>query len=114
MKQGLRWLLTDKDQNRDLFPEGYGIMEVSGLNAEMIDVAVYTQQALVATAGSRRSWARQRGGRYRQLASDCRKGSTQRFWIEEEGSYADFYGTRAQAISAAEGAIKQVGSRENS
>ena len=38
------------DQNKDLFPEGYGIMEVSGLNAELIDVAVYTQQALEATA----------------------------------------------------------------
>ena len=32
------------------FPEGYGIMEVHGLNAELIDVAVYTQQALQATA----------------------------------------------------------------
>ena len=50
MKQGLRWLLTDMDRNHNLFPEGYGIMEVSGLNAELIDVAVYTQQALEATA----------------------------------------------------------------
>ena len=29
--------------------------------------------------------------------------------MEEEGSYADFYGTRAQAMSAAEGAIRQIG-----
>ena len=29
-----------------MFPEGYGIMEVRGLNAELIDVSVYTQQAL--------------------------------------------------------------------
>ena len=29
MKQGLHWLLTDMDQNRDLFPEGYGITEIS-------------------------------------------------------------------------------------
>ena len=50
MKQGIHWLLTDMDQNHDLFPEGYGIMEVYGLNAELIDVAVYTQQALKATA----------------------------------------------------------------
>ena len=29
--------------------------------------------------------------------------------MEEEGSYADFYGSRAQAIGAAEGAIRQIG-----
>ena len=33
MKQGLRWLLGDMDQNRNLFPEGYGITEILGLNA---------------------------------------------------------------------------------
>jgi glycogen debranching enzyme len=32
-----------------------------------------------------------------------------RLWVPEEGSYADFYGTRAQATSAAEGAVKQIG-----
>jgi hypothetical protein len=31
------------------------------------------------------------------------------FWAEDEGSYSDFYGTKAQAISAAEGAIRQIG-----
>jgi hypothetical protein len=50
MTQGLDWLLADRDQNGNLLPEGYGIMEVLGLNAEVIDVAVYTQQALEATA----------------------------------------------------------------
>ncbi len=53
MTLGLKWLLTDMDQNENLFPAGYGIMEVLGLNAEVIDVAVYTQQALEAT-GRRR------------------------------------------------------------
>ena len=50
MTSGLHWLLNDVDRNRNLFPEGYGIMEVLGLNAEVIDVAVYTQQALLATS----------------------------------------------------------------
>ena len=56
MKQGLDWLLSDMDRNRNLFPEGYGIMEVSGLNAELIDVAVYTQQALGPRRASPASW----------------------------------------------------------
>jgi hypothetical protein len=42
------------------------------------------------------------------LASQLAARINERFWIEAEGSYADFYGTRAQAISAAEGAVKQI------
>ncbi len=110
MKQGLRWLLTDMDQNHDLFPEGYGIMEVYGLNAELIDVAVYTQQALQATAHIAGVLNQpDTAAAYQKLASDLERGINQRFWDERDGSYADFYGTRAQAIGAAEGAIKQIG-----
>jgi hypothetical protein len=109
MKLGLDWLLTDMDRNGNLFPEGYGIMEVSGLNAELIDVAVYTQQALMATAliaevlndpGP--------AERYRELASRLERRINDRFWAEDESSYSDFYGSRAQAVSAAEGAIRQI------
>jgi glycogen debranching enzyme len=110
MTMGIHWLLTDMDQNGDLFPEGYGIMEVSGLNAELIDVAVYTQQALTATAHIAAILREpEAAARYNQLASRLAMRINERFWVEEEGSYADFYGTRAQAISAAEGAIRQIG-----
>ncbi|HEX2248872.1 MAG TPA: hypothetical protein VHH32_00905 [Gemmatimonadales bacterium] len=113
MRQGLRWLLNDVDQNRNLFPEGYGIMEVLGLNTEVIDVAVYTQQALVETARVAEILGdSQPAARYLQLASRLRERIEQRFWIEEEGSYGDFYGTKAQAIAVADGAIKQVRLRE--
>jgi glycogen debranching enzyme len=110
MKKGLDWLLTDMDQNRNLFPEGYGIMEVSGLNAELIDVAVYTQQALKATAHVA-GILNDPGAaeRYRRLASQLEMKINQNFWAEDEGSYADFYGSKAQAISAAEGASRQIG-----
>jgi hypothetical protein len=110
MTMGIHWLLTDMDQNGNLFPEGYGIMEVSGLNAELIDVAVYTQQALTATAHIAGILNEpEAAARYDQLASQLATRINERFWVEEEGSYADFYGTRAQAISAAEGAIRQIG-----
>jgi glycogen debranching enzyme len=109
MKAGITWLLTDMDQNKDLFPEGYGIMEVYGLNAELIDVAVYTQQALEATA---RVAAVIDGpdtaARYRDLAAQLKTKINERFWIDEQGTYADFFGSRAQAISAADGAIHQI------
>jgi glycogen debranching enzyme len=110
MKQGLHWLLADMDKNRNLFPEGYGITEILGLNAEVIDVAVYTQQALLATAQlAAILGARADAERYSRLASELERRINERFWLEEERSYADFYGTTAQAISTAEGAAKQIG-----
>jgi glycogen debranching enzyme len=109
MKQGLRWLLRDMDRNRNLFPEGYGITEILGLNAEVVDVSVYTQQALLASAEVAAILGyRDSAQRYRRLASELERRINDRFWLEEEGSYADFYGTRDQAISTAEGAIKQI------
>jgi glycogen debranching enzyme len=110
MERGIHWLLTDMDQNHDLFPEGYGIMEVYGLNAELIDVAVYTQQALKATAHIAVVLNHpDTAAAYQKLASELERKINQRFWVERDGSYADFYGTKAQAIGAAEGAIKQIG-----
>jgi Bacterial alpha-L-rhamnosidase 6 hairpin glycosidase domain len=110
MKEGINWLLGGMDRDGNLFPEGYGIMEVSGLNAELIDVAVYTQRALEATAQiASVSGEPDLSKRYRHLASQLEGKINDRFWVEEEGSYADFYGTRAQAMSAAEGAIRQIG-----
>ena len=110
MKKGINWLLTDMDQNRNLFPEGYGIMEVYGLNAELIDVAVYTQQALKATAQIAAVLDEPGAAeRYQQLASRLERKINESFWVPEEGSYSDFYGSKTQAISAAEGAIKQIG-----
>jgi glycogen debranching enzyme len=110
MKMGIDWLLTDMDQNQNLFPEGYGIMEVSGLHAELIDVAVYTHQALKATAHIAGALNQPRAAeRYHHVASQLESRINESFWVEAEGSYADFYGSRAQAVSAAEGAIRQIG-----
>ena len=110
MTLGLKWLLTDMDQNGNLFPAGYGIMEVLGLNAEVIDVAVYTQQALEATGRVAGALNQPRASaRYLKLAAELKAKINQRFWIEEEGSYADFYGTRWQAMTTAEGASTQIG-----
>jgi glycogen debranching enzyme len=113
MKQGLHWLLTERDRNHDLFPEGYGITEILGLNSEVIDVAVYTQQALEATSRVAALLRRPaEAERYRRLAARLAARINQRFWIPDEGSYADFYGTRAQAMATAQGAVKQIKLKE--
>jgi glycogen debranching enzyme len=110
MKRGIDWLLGEMDPDKNLFPQGYGIIEVYGLNAELIDVAVYTQQALEAAARIaevlKDTPAKER---YRKLASELKERINQRFWIEQDGTYADFYGSKAQAVSAAAGASKQIG-----
>ena len=109
MKRGLHWLLTDMDRNKDLFPEGYGITEVTGLDAELIDVAVYTQRALEATARvADMMQESDSAARYRRLAAELKARINNRFWLEADTSYADFYGTRDQAVSAAVGAVRQI------
>jgi len=114
MTRGLHWLLTDMDQNRNRFPEGYGIMEVLGLNAELIDVSVYTQAALAATARVAELLGHPAAAeRYRKEATDLATRINQRFWSADDTSYADFYGTRAQAMAAAQGAIMQIRLKEN-
>jgi glycogen debranching enzyme len=109
MQQGLHWLLTDADRNGDLLPEGYGIMEVLGLNAELIDAAVYTQQALEETSRVAALLDDSAAAvRYDSLSALLERKINQRFWLSDRVSYADFYGTRAQAVSAARGAVKQI------
>ncbi|HKU15399.1 MAG TPA: hypothetical protein VJQ52_13465 [Steroidobacteraceae bacterium] len=109
MQRGIEWLLGAMDEDKDLFPEGYGIMEVYGLNAELIDVAVYTQQALEAAAQIAEALNdTDAKDRYRKLAADLKRSINQRFWIEQDGTYADFHGSRSQAVSAADGAIEQI------
>jgi glycogen debranching enzyme len=109
VERGIDWLLGPMDQNRDLFPEGYGIMEILRLNAEVIDVAVYTQQALEAAADIADAVHDEKASdRYRNLASKLKARINERLWIEKDGTYGDFYGSRAQAVGAAEGSIAQI------
>ena len=109
IKKGIQWLLTEQDKNKNLFPEGNGIMEVKGLNAELIDVAVYTQQALeVASHMAAILNEPEQRGEYAQKAAVLKNQINTDFWDEAEGSYCDFYGTREQALSVAEGAIEQL------
>ena len=109
IKQGIHWLTVEKDENQNLFPEGYGIMEVRGLNAELIDVAVYTQQALEAASQIASLFGENDvANDYRTKAIILKNKINNAFWDEYEGSYCDFYGTRDQAVQVAKGALAQV------
>src|SRR5207244_2204723 len=98
MAMGINWLLTDMDRNKNLFPEGYGIMEVYGLNAELIDVAVYTQQALKTTAQIAGILDEPDAAeRYQQRASQLEMRINERSCVHAAGWDTESHGTSAPA-----------------
>lgn len=109
IKEGVHWLLTEQDKNQNMFPEGYGIMEVRGLNAELIDVAVYTQQAMENASKMAAILNEPAIQKEYALQAEILKNKVNTlFWDDVEGSYCDFFGTREQAIATTTGAIEQV------
>lgn len=90
-RQGvMEWLLGAQDSDGDLFPEGYGITEVAGLNWELIDTAVYTHGALVALAEMAALVGdEETAKRSRELAPRVARAIEERYWLEDEGLYAD-------------------------
>ena len=106
IKKGLNWLMTEKDADGNLFPDGFGMMEIHGLDSEMIDVAAYTQKAFrdasyIADALGDYSLAQD----YFEKAETLQKKINEEFWSEEFKSYADFIGTDEQALHLIEDAI---------
>jgi|LSQX01.2.fsa_nt_gb glycogen debranching enzyme len=109
VKLGIEWLTVNQDTNANLFPEGYGIMEVVGLNVELIDVSVYTQQALVAASKMASIFnEKSLSEAYYQKSERLKEKINLEFWDDTSNCYCDFYGTRDQAISVAQGAIEQL------
>ncbi|RDY59565.1 glycogen debranching protein [Flagellimonas nanhaiensis] len=106
VKKGLTWLMEENDSNKNLFPDGFGMMEIHGLDSEMIDVAAYTQRAfydasLIAMELEESELAKE----YKSLAAELRKKINDEFWSDEFESYADFLGTDEQAIHLIDDAI---------
>lgn len=88
--KGIDWLLNEMDPDGDLFPSGYGIIEIAGLNMELVDSAVYTAQALRAMAEMSAYLQDQEAHqRYSELAKRAAEAVNTYFWQEEEGLFAD-------------------------
>jgi len=106
VKKGLQWLMDENDQNKNLFPDGFGMMEIHGLNSEMIDVASYTQRAFSDAAKMANELEELALAKEYQLTADALKiNINNEFWSEEFNSYADFLGTDTQALHLIEDAI---------
>ena len=96
--RGLDWLWAENDADGNGLPDGFGMMEIHGLDSEMIDVSAYSQRALTdAAAMARVMGDSARADTYQQQAEQLKRAINTRFWVPEHGSYADFIGTPAQA-----------------
>ena len=106
IKNGLVWLMDENDSNKNLFPDGFGMMEIHGLDSEMIDVAAYTQRAFEdASKIANELGETETAEEYSAIAAKLKSAINNEFWSEEFGSYADFIGTDEQTLHLIDDAI---------
>lgn len=106
IEKGMKWLLEANDSDGNLLADGYGMMEIHGLESEMIDVAVYSQKAFSDAAKMAEILGKTAlSESYQQSADALAVKINSDFWVEEFGSYADFIGTAGDALHLIDGAI---------
>lgn len=108
LKKGMNWVLKERDPDGNLYPNGSGMMEIPGLESEleMIDVAAYTQQALVSGAELARAVGDTRTAvEYQKLADSIKIKINNEWWLPDENSFGDFRGTLAEAKPILEAAL---------
>lgn len=106
VKKGLKWLMEENDEDGNLFPDGYGMMEIHGLESEMIDVATYTQKAFDDAAKMAAIMGEQEQSKaYQNIADRLKQKINEEFWVEAFNSFADFIGTPSEALHLIDAAI---------
>ena len=106
IEKGLDWLLKENDLDGNLIADGHGMMEIQGLNSEMIDVAVYAQRAFSDAAQMAKLLDKiDLSEAYAKKASILKEKINTLFWNEDFGSFADFISTKEQALQLADEAI---------
>lgn len=106
VEKGLTWLLEANDSDGNLLADGYGMMEIHGLESEMIDVAAYSYKAFADAAKMAQILNKpQLSESYQQTAEALAKKINTDFWVPEFGSYADFLGTVEEALHLIDAAI---------
>lgn len=104
--KGLNWVLNENDADRNLLPDGAGMMEIHGLTSEMIDVAAYTQKAFADAAQMALVLKKpDLATDYLQKADRMKETINAQFWVEKNQSYADFITTKSQALHLISDAI---------
>lgn len=106
VKNGLIWLLEKNDADGNLLPDGFGMMEIHGMDSEMIDVAAYTQAGFADAAKMAAELGEESlAADYQRIALGLRQRINSEFWVPDFNSYADFIGTPEQALRLIDDAI---------
>jgi hypothetical protein len=87
LEKSVAWLRA-QDEEGDLFPSGYGIIEIPGLNSKMLDTAVYAAAAYGFFAQAC-DFLGKAGGEYGELSQKLTDKINQTMWDDEEGLYCD-------------------------
>lgn len=109
IKKGLQWISIEMDIDKNGFPEGAGMMEIHGLESEMIDVASYTQRGFEDAAQIADLLNEPK------LSSDYKKKSiilknkiNEDFWVKDFNSYADFIASDQEVLHLLDDAITRA------
>jgi glycogen debranching enzyme len=114
IEKGLSWLVEKNDADGNSIPDGSGMMEIHGLNSEMIDVAVYSQKAFADASKMAKLVGKESLSLAYQKRADLLKEKINTdFWVKEFNSYADFIGTKEQALQLADAAIVRADTLKN-
>ncbi|MCR9251254.1 MAG: glycogen debranching protein [bacterium] len=110
---GLNWLLEENDSDNNLLADGFGMMEIHGMNSEMVDVAAYSQKAFAdASRMAKLLGDMNNASKYEETAEKLKNIINTDFWVAEYNSYADFIGTKKQALHLLEDAIVRADTLE--
>ncbi|MEQ1587714.1 MAG: glycogen debranching protein [Cyclobacteriaceae bacterium] len=106
VKKGISWLIDEMDPDKNGYPNGNGMMEIPGLDSEMIDVAIYTQQALGAAAEMAHVLGDSiAASGYQQQADALKIKINKEWWNAQDQSFGDFRGTVGEAMPILEAAL---------
>ena len=108
LKKGMMWLLEERGPDGNHYPNGSGMMEIPGLESEleMIDVAVYTQQALASIAKLAQAVGENTAAvDYQKLADELKVKINKEWWQPNENSFGDFRSTVEEATPILEAAL---------
>ena len=98
IQKGVDWLQKEKDPDSNGYPNGSGMMEIHGLDTEMIDVAAYTQQGYASAAQLAEAVGDKRSADvYQKLADVLRMKINSEWWQSDHKSYGDFRAAVAEA-----------------
>jgi glycogen debranching enzyme len=115
IEKGLAWLMKENDTDGNMLPDGNGMMEIHGLNSEMVDVAAYSQKAFADAAQMAKIVGKESLSTAYQRKADILKSKINTdFWVQDFNSFADFISTKEQALKLADEAIVRADTLKNS